>query len=202
MDQTQNDLLREWLDCRDMYLQQMLEGEGPPLDSSCLNCGALDATINCSDCIAQAMTCPECAVGLHQDIPFHRISRWNSRYYEKESLFDLGLIVHLGHVGKPCPQQDNGKESAILVAHTTGYHHLRVLWCKCPGKEDHAMQLFSHRLFPASFKRTQTVFTFDVLDHFYLDAMECKTPAMSFHAKLQRLTCSVDPGSAPVSSYF
>jgi len=38
-----------------------------------------------------------------------------------------------------------------------------------------SIQLFRHGLFSASVIQPKTAFTFDVLDHFYMDAMECKT---------------------------
>jgi len=44
----------------------------------------------------------------------------------------------------------------------------------------HHIQLFRHGLFSASVIFPKTAFTFDVLDHFYMDAMECKTTSLSF----------------------
>jgi hypothetical protein len=43
------------------------------------------------------------------------------------------------------------------------------------------------------------MFTFDVLDNFYIDAMECKTSAGSFFSKLRRLTSNGFPEQVPVS---
>jgi hypothetical protein len=55
-------------------------------------------------------------------------------------------------------------------------------------------------LFPASHQRPETAFTFDALDHFYIDAMECKTAASSFIKKICRLTNNAFPHTVPVSS--
>jgi len=44
----------------------------------------------------------------------------------------------------------------------------------------------------------KTVFTFDVLDHFYMDAMECKAVGLSFFQKLRRSTNNAAPASVPV----
>lgn len=60
------------------------------------------------------------------------------------------------------------------------------------------MQLFREGLFPATHQTPKTAFTFWALDHFYIDAMECKTPAMSFYQKLQRLTNNAFPGKVHV----
>jgi hypothetical protein len=43
--------------------------------------------------------------------------------------------------------------------------------------------VFGLRLFPASHLRPETAFTFDVLEHFHIDAMECKTATASFIKK-------------------
>jgi hypothetical protein len=57
-------------------------------------------------------------------------------------------------------------------------------------------------LFPASYKKPQTAFTFEVLDHFHIEAMECKTSAGSFYAKLKRFTSNAFPDTIPVSDIF
>ncbi|KAI6041138.1 hypothetical protein EDC04DRAFT_2601888 [Pisolithus marmoratus] len=49
------------------------------------------------------------------------------------------------------------------------------------------------RLFPASISKPKTAFTFSVLDHFLIDALECKTSAMSFYQKLKRFTNNALP---------
>ncbi|KAI6035870.1 hypothetical protein EDC04DRAFT_2868764 [Pisolithus marmoratus] len=41
------------------------------------------------------------------------------------------------------------------------------------------------RLFPASISKPKTAFTFAVLVHFLIDALECKTSAMSFYQQLK-----------------
>src|SRR5882724_9687677 len=53
-------------------------------------------------------------------------------------------------------------------------------------------------LFSASVIWPKTAFTFDVLDHFYMDAMECKTTGLSFFQKLRRFTNNAAPASVPV----
>jgi hypothetical protein len=54
-------------------------------------------------------------------------------------------------------------------------------------------------MFPASINRPSTAFTFDVLEHFRVDALLCKTPAQSFYAKLRRFTNDMFPTKVPVS---
>jgi hypothetical protein len=42
----------------------------------------------------------------------------------------------------------------------------------------------------------------EVLDHFGIDAMECKTSAQSFFQKLRRVTNNAFPDEVPVCSDF
>ncbi|KAI6102043.1 hypothetical protein EV401DRAFT_2061243 [Pisolithus croceorrhizus] len=52
-------------------------------------------------------------------------------------------------------------------------------------------------LFPASISKPKTAFTFDVLDHLLIDALECKTSTMSFYEKLKRFTNNAFPKMVP-----
>ncbi|KAG2126562.1 uncharacterized protein EDB93DRAFT_1243825 [Suillus bovinus] len=63
-----------------------------------------------------------------------------------------------------------------------------VVWCSCPGSSrSQHLQLLKTGLFPASTTRPRTAFTFEVLDLFLIDALECKTSASSFFEKLRRM---------------
>ena len=90
------------------------------------------------------------------------------------------------------------KKTLVLID-ISGVHQLTVSWCCCPNAPDQAFQLFRHRLFPASTSRPSTAFTFDVLEYFHIDAVECKTSASNFSSKLRRLTNFSSPQSVPVS---
>ena len=87
----------------------------------------------------------------------------------------------------------------LVVVTSTGIFRRRIRWCQCPGAADKHIQLLRLQLFSATIKRPSTAFTFDVLDHFHIDAMECKTAALNFYNKLRRLTSNAFPGGAPVS---
>jgi len=84
---------------------------------------------------------------------------------------------------------------SLLIA--WGFHH-HIQWCACTGSPPHHIQLFRHGLFSASVIQPKTAFTFDVLDHFYMDSMECKTAGLSFFQKLRRFTNNAAPASIPV----
>jgi hypothetical protein len=101
--------------------------------------------------------------------------------------------------GKPENVPDDGTVTVNIV-HTTGVFKHKVRWCQCQSAAKKPVQLFQMRLFSASYSRPETAFTFDVLDHFYIDAMECKTAAARFVKKLCRLTNNAFPHKVPVSA--
>ncbi|KAG1830059.1 hypothetical protein F4604DRAFT_1695666 [Suillus subluteus] len=134
-----------------------------------------------------------------------------------------GYIMYLGHGGEPCPNlshqpdpspwedigsmedvfaQEEGDTindtqlgvSNLVIVHSTGVYSHSVSWCQCPGAEKaHHLDLMKARLFPASLTRPRSAFTFDVLDNFLIDALECKTSAMSFYQKLRQFTNNAFP---------
>src|SRR5882724_10023309 len=81
-----------------------------------------------------------------------------------------------------------GSQDTLVIAHSNGVFHHHIQWCACPGSAPYHIQLFRHGLFLASVIHPKTAFTFDVLDHFYMDAMEFKTAGWSFFQKLRRFT--------------
>lgn len=99
-------------------------------------------------------------------------------------------------------QKDHVKDSVVNIVHTTGVYKHSVRWCLCPRTPEKAVQLFQMKLFPASHLRPETAFTFDVLEHFHIDAMECKTAGGSFMRKVCRLTNKAFPHKVPVSPTF
>jgi hypothetical protein len=92
-------------------------------------------------------------------------------------------------------------KSNLIFVTSTGIFKRQVLWCRCPNISKPYVQLLRAKLFPASFKRPTTAFTFDVLDHFRIDALECKTAAMNFISKLVRISNEAFPADIPVSIF-
>jgi CxC2 like cysteine cluster associated with KDZ transposases len=87
----------------------------------------------------------------------------------------------------------------MVVIHVNGIFELSVRFCRCRGTLSDHEQLFRHRLFPSTFNRPESAFTFDLLDYYGIDAMECKTSAQSFFQKLRRVTNNAFPDEVPVS---
>ncbi|KAI6139482.1 hypothetical protein BKA82DRAFT_3988408, partial [Pisolithus tinctorius] len=88
----------------------------------------------------------------------------------------------------------------LTVVDTGSMHFCNVQYCNCPGSEDSHLQLTMAGLFPAMTKAPRTAFTFQVLDDFIRDNVECGTSAMNYYSKLQRVTSSVFPHLVPVSA--
>jgi hypothetical protein len=228
--QGQNDFLREWLPKRESFLQLLLMLEIRPGNGKCDDCTINDSEFRCSDCMGDLVHCHKCVLQQHRHLPFHRIERWNGKFFARTTLFKQGYVLHLGHRGQPCPatllfndewmdvdegRQDvdgayifedetrgvnegNLQDGVVDIIHTTGVFRNNIRWCQCQEAPAKDVQLFQMQLFPASHHRPQTAFTFDCLEYFYTDAMECKTPASSFMRKICRLTNNPFPHTVPV----
>jgi hypothetical protein len=88
----------------------------------------------------------------------------------------------------------------LVIVSSTGIFRRTVRWCMCEGAVTKDIQLLRCRIFPATFKNPSSAFTFEVLDHFRLDSLECNNAAMNFMSKLVRITNEVFPSTVPVSN--
>lgn len=89
--------------------------------------------------------------------------------------------------------------SILTIVTSTGIFKHTIRWCHCAkSSNQHVQLLLCAKLFPASFKNPKTVFTFEVLDQFRLDALECKSAALNFMSKIGRITDEVFPSRVPV----
>lgn len=203
MNQTQNDQLSDWLPHRETYLSTLLEMEAPR-QQNCQQCKSADVVFRCMDCLGQPILCQICTLEFHQKQPFHRLQRWNGRYLSPCRLMDLGFVIHLGHGGEPCPglpESSSGqqsRDSVLCMIDQSGVYHHKIRACACPGSPNLAIQLLRMQFYPSTMTKPETVFTFSVLDDFYIDAMECKTSANNYFNKLRRLTDNAFPHMVPV----
>ncbi|KAF9442003.1 hypothetical protein P691DRAFT_682427 [Macrolepiota fuliginosa MF-IS2] len=123
----------------------------------------------CLECFSHTPLCSQCIIQAHWEVPFHHIQKWTGKFFTKTSLYHLGHIVYLGHAGEQCPSNSNSPNHFVIV-HTNGIHHWHVLYYTCEPfiqKQDKALQLMGHELFPATIDTPQTIFTFHVLNHFH-----------------------------------
>ncbi|KAG1792709.1 uncharacterized protein HD556DRAFT_1309238 [Suillus plorans] len=76
-------------------------------------------------------------------------------------------------------------KAMITIVDKSGVHTHIIKYCTCPEADTADIQLFN--------MEPKTAFTFDVLNDFSLDNLECGTLAMNYYSKLRRMTTSVFP---------
>jgi hypothetical protein len=86
----------------------------------------------------------------------------------------------------------------MVIISSMGICKRSVQFCTCSNAPKKDIQLLRCRLFPATATIPSTAFTFEVLDHFRLDSLECNTAAMKFMTKLTRMTNEIYPSKVPV----
>lgn len=181
-------------------MENLLCFESRNIEQACSKCSQSPGLIRCSDCLYSPVFCTHCALQTHLHLPFHKVNRWNGKFFEKTSLHALGYVIRLGHAGHSCPNTPSmpGFHTTLVILNTNGIFTHQILWCDCNKAPSSFFQLFAAGFFPSSFKKPQTAFTFDLLDYFYINSMECKTAALSFCQKLVRLTDNSFPGEVKV----
>ena len=226
--QKPHEVLNDWLPHQDEFLWEMLNLEAPNDNMTCPCCPALAFQFCCLECLGSPLLCLRCCLENHRSNPYHKIEVWNGRCFLSSDLHEIGIKLYLGHGGDPCPTilgqksakipaktQDHNNissedddvsvwddeeilEDVITVVHATGVYKRCVRWCTCTTAPPRHIQFMRMWLYPSTVKRPQTAFTFSLLDHFYIDSMECKTSANNFFNKLRRLTSNAFPHSIPV----
>lgn len=91
----------------------------------------------------------------------------------------------------------NGRRVLTFV-HTNGIHQLPTSFCHCAGAPALDIQLLRMGLFPSTSAQPQTAFTFNVLDDYLLENLECKTSATHYYSKLRRMTSKAFPRQVKV----
>ncbi|KAG1730911.1 hypothetical protein EDB19DRAFT_1831884 [Suillus lakei] len=120
---------KQWKVMMGDYLEILLEREGPPPDRVCCVCDG-DGAQKCHDCLAEPMFCTRCCRTQHARLPFHQISQWNGDFFKRTMLMKVGVEIHIGHGGRPCPDHywdwedtdDGGPSAASSTAGTLDAH--------------------------------------------------------------------------------
>jgi len=116
---------------------------------------------------------------------------------DKEGWFDCEEIPSTSADPKPQDQVHNGGQ-VMTIVHTSGVHYLPVIFCGCSQAAAEDIQLFWVGLYPSTYKSCKMVFTFQLLDDYLLENLECKTSATHYYSKLRRITNFAFPNSIPV----
>ena len=87
------------------YLDEILDREAPPPGKLCAACNVREGSWKCRDCLAEPVQCLHCFRIHHEVHPFHRVESWTGDYFAPSWLWKVGIVIYLGHNGKPCPGQ-------------------------------------------------------------------------------------------------
>jgi hypothetical protein len=88
----------------------------------------------------------------------------------------------------------------LTYVHINGIHQLPTSFCTCAGAPSEEIQLLRMGLFPSTSNIPQTAFSFQLLDDYLLENLECKTSALHYFSKLRRMTCKAFPNLVKVST--
>ncbi|EFI28001.1 hypothetical protein CC1G_14493 [Coprinopsis cinerea okayama7 len=88
-------------------------------------------------------------------------------------------------------------DRVVIVMHTNGVHHVLFHVCGCPGHSSETRQFLDMRLYPASVKTVRTVATFELLDDYHMNQVECHSSTYHYFAKLRRVTNKAFPQTVP-----
>lgn len=203
--QSPEDFMNDWLPHRNSFLFELLTMEAPPAEPTCDSCGVVpERFFRCLECFYNKTLCQTCCVRDHSRHPLHRIEEWNGFHFVQTTLYELGFILHLGHGGDPChslydPMDvitseqlptgvDSSEHNDLVIVDTSGFHRLQTRWCACRNHPAPRIQLLHMGLYPGTVKQPRTAFTFQLLEYYHVDAMECGATASNFCNKLRRLT--------------
>jgi hypothetical protein len=96
----------------------------------------------------------------------------------------------------PTPAADELDIEHLLLVDASGLISLPTIWCACEAAEHKPDEdLLDLQLYPVSYIKTKTVFSFRCLDDYRLSNLECKTSAYQYYQKLRRLTNPALPQS-------
>lgn len=94
---------------------------------------------------------------------------------------------------------ESQKEGRCSVVDSTGVHLLNVAYCACENPTEKVYQMLELKLWPASFDKIKTAFTFRVLSQFRIENLECHTSTYQFYRMIRRLTNRSFPDTVAVS---
>ncbi|KAI6146621.1 hypothetical protein EDD17DRAFT_1514717 [Pisolithus thermaeus] len=190
--QTQNDYICEWLPQKEDFLKILLDLEAPPLPHICKICGK-DGVIqqwtgDFFEDSALHMTglqlhlghdgapCPSASVNAQATPSGHPLLAG----LDEEEWEDIDYIPL--HLHPPVGSK------YLTVINVTGVHFVLLWACQCMNAESYHKQLFWAKLYPSTFEKLSTAFTFLVSDDFLRDNVECGTSGMNYYSKLHQVT--------------
>ena len=97
---------------RQQYLSDILAASAAedPVSPKCSKCRN-NAQFRCEDCAFNATYCSSCCKITHTVTPWHRIGRWQGRFFRRDIRWQqaVELDLYFGHSGTPCPVYTSGQ---------------------------------------------------------------------------------------------
>ncbi|KAK7678294.1 hypothetical protein QCA50_018642 [Cerrena zonata] len=146
---------------------------------------------------------PTSTPSISPEIPGHPCSNIDSFLDIDSDDEDSWRDPTTGGIPLRAKKPDRGYDSyhcpLITSVHASGVHELRIRPCRCILGKDIPIfdQMLYMGLYPASRKKTRTVFTFEALDDYDLENLETKASAAKHYDKLTRLTANAFPTMVP-----
>ncbi|KAK6974482.1 hypothetical protein R3P38DRAFT_3335742 [Favolaschia claudopus] len=188
-----DDPLRQWAeDYRPIYLAEVLrlEGRGEHAAYSTCECGGDGPDFRCMDCMSGGrLVCASCVRDAHAQLPFHRVQKWNGRFFDRVSLKSLNVRIQLGHWHGPvrrCLVPEKAPGDDFVIIDTSGIHTVGLDYCGCGQGGPRPVQLLRAQLWPSTTTNPRTAATFSVLRHFHLLGFESKCATLEFYQCLAR----------------
>jgi hypothetical protein len=118
------------------------------------------------------------------------IQSWNTIFFEKITLRELGLHIQLGHSpGVTCrnPEQCSGNKFTILD--NRAIHSVCLDFCACgEASQSKTVQLLHSKFYPATVANPRSTATFRTLETFELLSYVLKVSAFEYYQALSCLT--------------
>ncbi|KAI0668645.1 hypothetical protein C8Q78DRAFT_1081036 [Trametes maxima] len=142
------------------------------------------------------LQCKSCVVTHHACNPFHRVEEWDPTlaFWRRRPLYDLGLVVCLGHSGEPC--KVSRPPRTMTVVHQNGIDPMSLKFCHCTTDGTlipDSLQMLQAGLFPGAWDRPETGYTINGLCNYHVLSHQSQIMAMDFVTYLCRLTDAVQP---------
>ncbi|KAL0567260.1 hypothetical protein V5O48_014737, partial [Marasmius crinis-equi] len=161
------------------FLQIMMELEGRcGLGDTCGTSGCdSKASFRCRHCDGNAMFCKACLLKGHRSMPTHYVEQWNSFYFQRVKLRELGLRIQLGHPPTHACRNPRPARTAFCVVDIDSVQEVELNFCQCQAVEvvgNSWTQLLRARLFPATVTDPRTAFTFRMLEFYHVATLQSK----------------------------
>ncbi|KAG8705264.1 hypothetical protein FRC11_009183, partial [Ceratobasidium sp. 423] len=191
----QNEMLQDWMETNSQdYLRELYMQYAPPDPDGCLCAAPSNIRFRCDDCLAHCFYCSNCIADVHRATPCHRISVWTGDAWSRTTLSAHGLVTAFGRHRGTCVRT---QPITVLVGDLTGFHELRVTYCRCANSSEPYVQLLHGGMMPCSTKDPKSAFTIRALRFYSFLASDAKLSCSRYNAVLQRQSNNIEPQYHP-----